>query len=78
MSSVILKENETLDSESITKSLASSARKSLKQPERENITDLAADLQTESSLISIRELFLQGLPDKSFKVLWWKYGSIDH
>ena len=43
MSSVILKENETLD----------------RQPERENITNLAADLQAESSLISIRGLFLQ-------------------
>jgi hypothetical protein len=43
--------------ESITKSLAYSARKSPKQPERENITDLTADLQAESSLISNQGTF---------------------
>ena len=70
MSSVILKENETLDS-----ALRRFKRSCAKRPERENITDLAADLRTESSLISIRELFLQGTQSG---LLRWMYGSIDH
>ena len=64
MSSVILKENETLDSalRRFKRSCAKAGiqQESPKQPERENITDLTADLQAESSLISNQGTFFAG------------------